>query len=82
MFRTLVASFSIKLDSEMVNYKQKVNVYLNGKRIFSKVISSDEQFTIADFKARLDRKAIWENKLAFSVKQGVSAKGMNYSPGF
>ncbi|MCO5947425.1 hypothetical protein [Mucilaginibacter flavidus] len=51
-----------------VDYKQKVNIYLNGKRVFSKIISPDEQFTIANFKAHLDRKAIWENELVFSVK--------------
>ena len=63
-----VASFSIKLNREMIDYKQKVNIYLNGNRVFSKIISPDEQFTMANFKAQLDRKAIWENELVFSVK--------------
>jgi len=63
-----VAKFSIKLNREMVDYRQKVNVYLNGNRVFSKVLSPDKQFTLTSFKAQLDRKAIWENELAFMAK--------------
>ena len=63
-----VASFNIKLNQKMIDYKQKVNVYLNGKRVFSKVISPDTQFTVANFEKQFDRKAIWENELVFMVK--------------
>lgn len=63
-----VASFAIRLNREMVDYHQKINVYLNGRKIYSKKIVPDKQFTLFNFKAQLDKKAIWENEMAFSVK--------------
>jgi hypothetical protein len=63
-----VAAFSIRLNREMVNYKQKVNVYLNGKKVFSKLIKPDKQFTFSNFQKELDRKVIWENALVLRVK--------------
>ncbi|MDB4923040.1 hypothetical protein [Mucilaginibacter sp.] len=63
-----VATFFIKLNREMIDYKQKVNVHLNGKKVFSKRLQPDRQFTLTNFKAELDRKAIWENELEFRVK--------------
>ncbi len=63
-----VASFAIKLNREMIDYDKKVNVYLNGERIYSQKISPDKQYTLANFKSQLDRKAIWENEIAFDVK--------------
>ncbi|ASU31909.1 alpha/beta hydrolase [Mucilaginibacter xinganensis] len=63
-----VASFSIKLNREIIDYKQKVNVYLNGKKVFSKMLQPDRQFTLANFKEQLDRNVIWENELTFKVK--------------
>jgi len=64
-----VASFAIKLNREIVDYTQKVNIYLNDKKIYSKKIGPDKAFTLADFKAKLDRKVIWENELTFFVRQ-------------
>ncbi|MDB5149199.1 MAG: hypothetical protein JWQ57_3219 [Mucilaginibacter sp.] len=63
-----VASFAVRLNREMIDYGKKVNVYLNGKKIYSKKISHDKQYTLANFKLQLDRKAIWENEIGFEVK--------------
>jgi hypothetical protein len=52
----------------VIDYRQKVNVYLNGKKVYSQEISPDKQYTLANFKAQLDRKAIWEDEIAFDVK--------------
>jgi len=62
-----VASFSIKLNREMVDYKKPVNVFVNGKKMFSKMIKPDKQFTLSAFEKELDRKVIWENELVFRV---------------
>jgi dienelactone hydrolase len=64
-----VGSFAIKLNREMIDYNQKVNIYLNGRQIYSKKIMPDKAFTLADLKTRLDRKVIWENELTFLVRQ-------------
>lgn len=63
-----VAAFTIRLNREMVDYKQKVNVFINGKKVFSKTIKPDQQFTLSNFEKEFDRKVIWENELAFRVK--------------
>jgi predicted esterase len=63
-----VASFSVKLNREMIDYSKKMNIYLNGKKIFKKKISPDKQFTLSNFKLGLDRKLIWENDLKFVVQ--------------
>ena len=64
-----ITSFSIKLNREMIDYGKKINVYLNGKKIFAKKINPDKQFTLFNFKSRFDRKVIWENNLDFVVKK-------------
>jgi hypothetical protein len=63
-----VASFSIKLNREMIDYSKKVNIYLNGRKIYAKKIMPDKHYTLASFKAGLDKKVIWENEIAFGVK--------------
>jgi pimeloyl-ACP methyl ester carboxylesterase len=63
-----VASFAIKLNREMIDYRQKVNIYLNGRKVYSQKIMPDKQYTFANFKSQLDRKVIWENELQFDVK--------------
>lgn len=60
-----VASFSIKLNREMVDYSKPITVYLNGKKIYQRKIKPDQPFTLARFKRALDRKVIWENELSF-----------------
>jgi hypothetical protein len=60
-----VALFSIRLNREMVDYKRQVNVFINGKKVFSKIIKPDKQFMLANFEKELDRKVIWENELRF-----------------
>ena len=64
-----IASFSVRLNRVMVDYRKKITIYLNGNKIYSKKISPDKQFTLANFKAQLDRSAIWENELDFVVKK-------------
>lgn len=63
-----VASFSVKLNREMFDYSKKINIYLNGRKIESKKIHPDKQFTLSNFKLRLDRKVIWENELNYVVQ--------------
>lgn len=67
-----LASFSIKLNREMVDYRKKINIFLNGKRICSKKIKPDKQFTLSNFKLGLDRRVIWENELNFVVQNRFS----------
>jgi len=45
-----------------------VNIYLNGRKVYSQKIMPDKQYTFANFKSQLDRKVIWENELQFDVK--------------
>ncbi|MDP9079771.1 MAG: hypothetical protein M3O71_20265 [Bacteroidota bacterium] len=63
-----VAAFTIRLNRDFVDYKQRVNIYLNGRKVFSKILQPDKQFTLAHFKKELDRKVIWENEMEFKVK--------------
>ncbi|HEY8927748.1 MAG TPA: hypothetical protein VIM55_01055 [Mucilaginibacter sp.] len=63
-----VSAFSIKLNRDMIDYRRKVNVYVNRQLKFSKKIRPDKQFTLNNFKAELDRSAIWENELKFEVR--------------
>ena len=63
-----VASFSIKLNRGMIDYSQKVKIYLNGSNIYSKRIRPDKEYTLTNFKSQLDRKVIWENEIAFRIK--------------
>lgn len=64
-----VDSFSIRLSREMIDYKQKVNVFVNGKKVFSKMIKPDKQFTLSNFEKELDKKVIWENELGFKLSE-------------
>ena len=63
-----IAAFCIRLDREMIDYGQKVNVFVNGKKVFSQSIKPDGAFTLSNFKTSLDRKVIWENEISIHVK--------------
>lgn len=58
-----VASFSIKLNREVIDYRKKVTVYVNGKKRFSGMLKPDGVFILKNFKENLDRKVIWENEI-------------------
>src|SRR5579862_2253570 len=64
-----ISSFAILLNREIVDYRKKINVYVNGRRIYTKKISPDKLYTLSNFKSRMDRKVIWENELDFVVKK-------------
>ena len=62
-----VAAFAIMLNREMIDYGKKVNVFVNGKKVFSQKMKPDEAFTLSDFKKSMDRKLIWENEINIRV---------------
>ena len=63
-----VAAFCIRLNREMIDYSKKVNVFVNGKKVFSQRIKPDKAFTLSNFKKNLDRKVIWEHEINIPVQ--------------
>jgi len=62
-----VAAFRIRLNRDMIDYRKKVNVFVNGKKVFSKKIKPDRAFALSDFEMNLDRKVVWENEISLNV---------------
>jgi len=62
-----VAAFRLTLNREMINYSKKINVFVNGKKVFSQRIKPDKVLTLSNFKTSLDRKVIWENEICVKV---------------
>jgi len=62
-----VKELSVFLNREMVDYTKPVKITINGKMVFNSVVQPDYKFTKDHFKTTFDRKAIWENKLSFTI---------------
>lgn len=62
-----VKRFRIYISPEMVDLKENVRVYVNGKLLFNRIISYDKAFMIKEFSGNLDRSAIWINYIDISI---------------
>ncbi|MGM7551993.1 alpha/beta hydrolase-fold protein [Myroides odoratimimus] len=63
-----VKSLSIAISPEMVNLKNKVKVYVNGKLYYDEKVDYDTAFMLDNFDKTRDRKTIWINKIDITVK--------------
>ncbi len=52
----------------MVNLRNPIKVYVNGKLKFNKKVNFDQDFMLKDFMKNLDRKQVWINKINLIVK--------------
>ncbi|MCK9626148.1 MAG: alpha/beta hydrolase-fold protein [Bacteroidales bacterium] len=62
-----IKSFSIYISPEMVNLKKKVEVYINGKLYFNKIVNYNCEFMLQNFKNNQDREQIWINSIDLKI---------------
>lgn len=62
-----IKSFSINISPEMVNLKENVKVYVNGKLYFDKKIPYNREFLLENFYKTQDRKQVWVNHIEVKI---------------
>ncbi|MDM1408201.1 alpha/beta hydrolase-fold protein [Myroides sp. DF42-4-2] len=63
-----VKSLAIAISPEMVNLKNKVKVYVNGKLYYDEKVAYNTAFMLDNFDKTRDRKTIWINKIDVTVE--------------
>lgn len=63
-----IESLSINISPEMVNLKDKVRVYVNGKLYYDKKVDYNTAFMLDRFDKTRDRNTIWINKIDITVE--------------
>lgn len=62
-----IKSFSINISPEVVNLKEKVKVYVNGKLYFSKKINYNHEYLLENFLKTQDREQVWINYIDVKI---------------
>lgn len=62
-----IKSFSINISPEMVNLKEKIKVYINGKLYFDKKINYNHEYLLEDFLNTQDREQVWINYIDIKI---------------
>ena len=56
-----VNAITIYLSPEMIDFTKPVVIYVDGKKVFSKIMPYNKEFILDAFRNNFDRKAIWAN---------------------
>lgn len=62
-----IGSFRICISPEMVNLKENVKVYINGKLCFSKKLKYNHDFLLKNFIKNKDREQVWVNYIELEI---------------
>lgn len=62
-----VSSFSILISPEMIDFKNKVKVYINGKLYFSEKVKYNREFMLENFENYKDQEQIWVNQIKLKI---------------
>jgi len=62
-----VTQFEIMLSPQMVDLDRNIEIVVNGKLVFNNKVSASNNFTIDNFLANYDRKALWVNSIRIDV---------------
>lgn len=62
-----IRSFSINISPEMVNLKEKVQVYVNGKLHFNQKVKYNHRFMLENFNTTQDREQVWVNYIEVKI---------------
>lgn len=62
-----IESFTINISPEMVNFKKKVKVYVNGALYFNKKVNYNTEFMLKNFEQNKDREQIWVDYIPIKI---------------
>lgn len=62
-----IKSFSINISPEVVNLKEKVKVYINGKLYFNEKINYNHEYLLENFLITQDREQVWINYIDVKI---------------
>jgi predicted esterase len=62
-----IKSFVINISPEMVNLKEKVKVYINGKLYFNEYVYYNRDFMLKNFQKNKDREQVWINEIKINL---------------
>lgn len=62
-----VNSFSINISPEVVNLKEKVKIYVNGKLYFNEKINYNHEYLLENFLKTQDREQVWVNYIDIKI---------------
>ncbi|UHO36721.1 hypothetical protein H5J24_12860 [Chryseobacterium capnotolerans] len=62
-----IKSFSINISPEVVNLKEKVKVYVNGKLYFNEKVKHNHEYLLENFFKTQDREQVWINCIDIKV---------------
>lgn len=63
-----VGKLSVYLSPEMINFKQPLQVIINGKQVYNAPVQYDRVFLLTQYEKEMDRQALWVNRLTFTIK--------------
>lgn len=62
-----LGAFNIYLHPDMIQFEQKVVIYVNDKKVFDKKVNPDAEFILRNFLEHKDRELIYVNKISIDV---------------